>query len=269
MTIDWFSKKLTTIGLFLGFAILKQYSAFCMFLQNFAYQQYYYHKSFKKWTDYGFGLYHHIRFDWLGHHIEPQYNPWASIYYMCSNIPQENYYNLNHTNEFFGYYPFPNTLDTTSHSYDENERVFGVLNSIYYAFNFIKTAKFDVCYDYLVLMKYRGVYISRVGIYNGMKNLRKEDFSMEKTIKSVLVAEYTHPKMSGSIMLPLDTGYFITNNEILSPMFVKRALTYQSAPYVFDYGYKIRIMDSNIKYHVLDSTNFVLLKKTGCEIMKL
>lgn len=276
-----------------------------MFLQNFLYQQYYSHLVLQSWADFLFELYHHIMFDWFYKQIEPLYNPWVSVYYMCSSVPNENYYNLKKNNDFFGYYPFPNKLDLKD-THDENDRVFHVLNqrriqmghppgvdfnfrgnnledekrddpfqifdslnSIYYAFNFIKTARFDVCYDYLILLKYRNMYISRVGVYNGMKNLRKEDFSMEKAARSILIVEYTHPKMSKSIVLNIDSGYFLENNEILSPMFIRRTLAYQSEPYVFDYGYKIRFMDSNIRYHTMDSTSFVLLKKIGYEIVKI
>jgi len=276
--VDWAKTKITSFGVFLGFTCLKQYSAICVYLENLICDQYYKHLMFQSWMDYIFEWYHFLMVAILYRHMEPLYNPWISVFYMKSGAPNENYYNIKKSSGFIGYYPKRTSIplspsvtslldkQTKSRSHDH---IYEALNSIYYTFNFIKSIHFDTCYDYLILLNYKNVYISRVGIYNGMKNLRKEDFSMEKAARSILMVEYTHPKMTAPILLNIDTGYFIENNEILSPMFIRRALMYQSAPYVFDYSYKLKFMDSNIKSHTIDSHSFVLLKKQGYEIVAI
>jgi len=275
--VSWAKTQIISVSMFIGFTCLKKYSAICVIINNFIFEQYYNNQMIQYWMDILFEWYHFLMAAILCKYIEPLYNPWVTVFYMKSGTPNESYYNLKKNNEIVGFFPrfseialpFTYTEKLVLDKSVENNRVYEALNSIYYTYNFIKSVHFDTCYDYLIILKYKNVYISRVGIYNGMKNLRKEDFSMEKTMRSILMIEYIHPKMNSPILLNIDTGYFIENNEILSPMFIRRALMYQSAPYVFDYGYKIKFMDSNIKSHTIDSHSFVLLKKQGYEIITI
>ena len=251
--INWVKTKITTFGLFLGFSILQQYAACCMFFNKIFYEQYYKHIVLQNYMDYIFEWHHWFSTIVLNRQIEPLFNPWLSIFYMKSGEPNDGYHKIK--------------IDTTTATATENESIFKVLDHFYYVINFEKRT-FDVS-DYLVLLKHKNTYISRVGVYQGQKNLRKEDFSMEKAAKSILQVEYTHPKMPTPIVLHIDPGYFIENNEILSPMFIQRALMYGSAPYVFDKEYKLKIMDSHIKTFILDCHSFILLKKQGYQIIKL
>jgi hypothetical protein len=259
-------KFATSLGVMWGFFLLKQYSIVCVNLKNYIHDQYYNNKMVQVFLNFLFEWYHFLFIAILSKHMEPFYNPWLTIFYMKSGVANENYYNLSPTAQITELSKFGGLLQWNP-SQLNTESPYELFNNIYSTSNYIKTVYFDKCYDYLIIMKIKDVYISRVGIYNGTKNLRKEDFSLEKAARSILMIEYQHPKMTKPIALNIDTGYFIENNEILSPMFVQRCLMFQREPYVFDYSYKLKFMDSSIKNHTIDSNSFVLLKRSGYEII--
>jgi hypothetical protein len=60
--------------------------------------------------------------------------------------------------------------------------------------------------------------------------------------------EYRHPLMKRSLRLSVDSRYFVVNNELFSPLFVKRCLEYQNEPFVFDADYKITIFTANFQF---------------------
>ena len=273
---NWAKNKVSKIGISLGFECFKKYSEISILIENFLYDNYYKKGMIQVYMDFVFEWYHYFTTTIFCKSIEPLYNPWVSIFYMKSGKEMETYCHLKKNSEITEFFPRNSTaalpleigtplLDKT----EETMRIFEALNSIYYTYNFVKSVQFDTCYDYLIVLKYKNTYISRVGVYNGMKDLRKEDFSIEKTVRSILMVEYTHHKMAAPILLNIDSGYFIENNEILSPMFIYRALKYQNSPYVFDYTYKLKFMDSNIKSHTIDSNSFILLKKNGYEVISM
>lgn len=277
-------------GIKLGFAILKKYSNITMSIEKYLRDQYYKSGPMQNIMDYMFEWLHFFMVAFLYKYAEPFYNPWASIIYMKSGSVAENYFNLKKCqdsesypnnpfslspNSYFAYtYEFIQKITTTpamsiSEILNDPKNLYQILNSIYSTCNFIKTAHFDSGYDFLVLMKTKNCYISRVGKYNGMKNLREEDLSLTKAPKSILMAEYIHPSMKDPITLSIDPGFFIVNNEILSPMFVQRCLMHQSLPYVFDYNYKLRIMDNKISTFTIDNRTFILLTQQGYKFIEI
>ena len=288
--VDWAQTKFTSVFIFLGFNCLKIYSSICVFTKNLICEQYYKNIMLQSYMDVIFEWHHFFMTSVLKINTEPLYNPWISIYYMKFGKQNEKYYNIKKTVDLATIMDGPSynqrkDLSIEKDSQDSQDSqdisktqlvegsdmqsIGDILDFIYNAFNYIKTNHFDTCYDFLVLLKYKNFYISRVGIYEGIKNLRKEDFKTEKVAKSILMVEYTHPRMAKSIILNIDTGYFIENNEILSPMFIYRALNYQTSTFIFDYGYKLTVMDSNIKTFTIDSKNFILIKKNGYEIINI
>jgi hypothetical protein len=81
-----------------------------------------------------------------------------------------------------------------------------------------------------------------------------------------LTVEYSHPRMQKPILIEIDKGLFLENNHILSPLFIKRYLEYQSEPYYFDLDYKITIMDKNINLVDLCSNDYIEFNKKGYTI---
>jgi hypothetical protein len=74
-----------------------------------------------------------------------------------------------------------------------------------------------------------------------------------------LSIKYTHPLMKTPIYIDLDNGYYHVNNEILSPLFIKRYLEHQPLNYHFDLDYAIEILDNNVQTVELRSNQYILL----------
>ena len=83
----------------------------------------------------------------------------------------------------------------------------------------------------------------------------------ENTQKYFLSIEYRHPKMNDPIEIHLLPEYYITNNEILSSIFVLRYLEYQKQPYIFDEDYCLNIMDYKLNMITLKHNEFIQLTK--------
>ena len=86
---------------------------------------------------------------------------------------------------------------------------------------------------------------------------------IEKVSRQFLSILYSHPQMKETIPIDLDTSIYLVGNEILSAAFVERYLMYQSRPYVFDANYKLEMMNKKIQMFEMDSTQYVVLNKTG------
>jgi hypothetical protein len=105
----------------------------------------------------------------------------------------------------------------------------------------------------------------------GMVMLRNKDqYLCRQTKSSVLLTEvpplssvrflsieYRHPNMQTGIYFDLPTGMYTVDNEILSSLFVKRCLEYQSAPYIFDMNYTLHLIDQDIAELELFSGQFI------------
>ena len=63
---------------------------------------------------------------------------------------------------------------------------------------------------------------------------------------TLLSIYYYHPSMAEKIALKIPDGMYHVGNELLNANFVLRTLKMQSEPFVFDEGYEIQCMDSNI-----------------------
>lgn len=90
---------------------------------------------------------------------------------------------------------------------------------------------------------------------NQLLNITKNDY---KPVKSpFLTIEYSHPSMHKRIPIDLNKNDFLKNNQILSPLFIKRYLEYHYKPYFFDLDYRIHIMDKNIKMFDIGSSQYI------------
>jgi len=97
---------------------------------------------------------------------------------------------------------------------------------------------------------------------NNINNNNDTEYSKTKSSVSLLSVVYSHPRMEEKIVMDLPPEYFYVNNEILSPLFIKRYLEYQPNTYIFDDTYTISIMDNMINMISLTSKNSILLKES-------
>lgn len=82
----------------------------------------------------------------------------------------------------------------------------------------------------------------------------------------ILSVEYCHPSMKHTITLNIPRSMMLIGNQLLSLVFVRRCLEYQSESYVFDDNYTIRIMDATIKQYTLTWNQYLQLDCDDCII---
>ena len=120
----------------------------------------------------------------------------------------------------------------------------------------------DKVLEVMVTMKRGEQYIHSVFNKNEVE-VEPLEFPLKPSKSTFLSVEYTHPDMSKGVVMELDKNVFFLNNEILSPLFVRRWLEYQPLAFKYDMTYVIKIMDSNIKTMDLTSGQHIFLDKTG------
>jgi hypothetical protein len=59
----------------------------------------------------------------------------------------------------------------------------------------------------------------------------------------------------------MDDNWFIVGNELFTPSFVLRTLEYQPKYFLFDKGYKIRIMDTECNIREITADEYILVDK--------
>ena len=85
---------------------------------------------------------------------------------------------------------------------------------------------------------------------------------------SFISIEYTHPNMQSKIIITISKNTYFVNNIILSSVFIKRYLEYQSENYVFDDKYIVNLMDNNINMFSLKYNEYILIKEKTYEVIK-
>lgn len=271
---DYMKTWLVTYSLGLGLSCLNVYSNAYICIRKIAKKCYDENDSVRKYTDAVMNFVYIVRNRIQTYKTEPFYDVWFSIAYMQNDEYRDNYMNLN-TKEFV-YFPLLDYLclstvrrfiEFDSPEFENSVKklfkiIYGRLNSLPFR------ARCDYNTDYLILFKSPNKYVCRIGTFNRVFDPSKdsEDITLYRTKKPFLCVEYFHPKMEKKICLDIDTGFFVENNELLSPMFVHRCLVYQKEPYIYDSDYKIHILDKMMKTTSLDQTSYILITEYGYKI---
>jgi len=122
----------------------------------------------------------------------------------------------------------------------------------------------SIC-EFLVCAKNNSSYIYKV-INENYKEINIEFPIVLSNIKFISI-EYTHPIMKNSIVINLDKSNYSVGSEILSPIFIKRYLSYQSQNYYFDYDYEVKIIDGDLKSFSLKNGQYLALGLESYEII--
>lgn len=88
----------------------------------------------------------------------------------------------------------------------------------------------------------------------------------KKTHKHFMDISYEHPEMKSNIHIDLNSDLYVKDNQILSSAFVLRYLEYQPEPFVFDYNYKLNLMDDKLNMFELKPGQCIRLKTSKYEI---
>jgi hypothetical protein len=83
-----------------------------------------------------------------------------------------------------------------------------------------------------------------------------------------IAIEYKHPAMKEAIPIELDRSWFLSGNQLLSDVFVRRYLDYQPTPFYYDETYTITLIDNNMNIITIDNTQYVMLEKDNYRIIK-
>jgi hypothetical protein len=123
----------------------------------------------------------------------------------------------------------------------------------------------NIC-EFMVTLKYNSSYVYRV--IN--KDYKDEDIVLPAVASNVklISIEYTNPSQQQSIFIDLDKSIYMVGNEILSPIFIKRYLSYQSLSFHFDYDYVVNIIDGDLNTITLKSNQHILLHADKYEIIE-
>jgi hypothetical protein len=110
----------------------------------------------------------------------------------------------------------------------------------------------------MITMKMGKKYINRI-FFNKNEAKIETELPLVPSKHRFISVKYTHPNMDEPIFIDVNTEYYYANNEILSPLFIKRYLEYQPLIYDFDMNYELEIMDNDINTYVINSKQYILL----------
>jgi hypothetical protein len=202
--------------------------------------------------------YERIKAMYNDHRIEPFDNNWVCISILLKNdetlftgnqqIYIENYQHIKpHT-----------TPDVSKHEYYNNcLSYFGKIAAS------IAKSNNNVI-ETMVTMKLD----DRTAYHSFNKSTDEPTYSNTRSKASFLTIEYTHPKMKNRISMELEQDLYFTNNVILSSLFIKRYLEYQTEKFIFDENYTINLMDNTINMITLTYSQSILLSEDSYTIIK-
>ena len=180
--------------------------------------------------------------------FEPEYSPWINLTWMN--------YNNNIIEEYFDF------------SKDNN-------NSIeYMTINYESMLEFSskekiTNLNGIVIMKHDNKFRCNIIDADEAKNATegetKNDYS-PSTVKFITI-EYKHPDMIDGICIHLDRGWFLSGNQLLSNVFIRRYLDYQPTPFSFDERYTITLIDDDMNVSKLYNNQYVLIEKNSYSIL--
>ena len=177
-----------------------------------------------------------------GQRIEPMNNKWICISVLlkrnASFIGEE--FNYNET------YEFVNTDDILDPLKETSDNISSIVEST------------NNTLEGMITMKIGEKYINRI-FFNKNEPKMDTELPLVPSKHRLISVKYKHPNMDEPIFIDIDKEYYYTNNEILSPLFIKRYLEYQHLIYDFDMNYELEIMDNDINTYVINSKQYILL----------
>lgn len=177
-----------------------------------------------------------------GQRIEPMNDKWICISVLlkrnASFIGEE--FNYNET------YEFVNTNDILDPLKEMSDNISSIVEST------------NNTLEGMITMKIGEKYINRI-FFNKNEPKMDTELPLVPSKHRLISVKYKHPNMDEPIFIDIDKEYYYTNNEILSPLFIKRYLEYQHLIYDFDMNYELEIMDNDINTYVINSKQYILL----------
>lgn len=169
------------------------------------------------------------------------------------------------------------SVNQTSFGYSET--YFKVPNGIFYNSRIISQT-FETDCDYsmdkmncvpnvseiLNVLKYEDQYITYFCTAKKQDKLTRLQLPLSQSDVCFLTIEYVHPAMEKGIFIELDNGYYVANNCLFTPLFIRRCLEYQTASFFFDMDYELKLMDGDLNIFILTSRQWIQLSEKGYSI---
>ena len=253
-----------------GFSLLMTYSSYVDWAREICREVYREYPLVKHVTDelvyytiYTKSLYYRNR-------IEPKQSPWVSTSLSDTNSSTENMVFLEH------YYMFDDLVNDDDARENITNRSIAITDrSIAKKYEDICDASiqlsidFDTIHEILTILHTSGQYLTYFVSDSKQDNQRHIRLPATPSKVSFLSVEYIHPEMDQRIPLEIDSGYMITNNVLFSPLFVRRCLEYQTVPFIFDYDYTLRIMDSDVNTIEVKSNQHIHLNEKDYTLVEM
>jgi hypothetical protein len=177
-----------------------------------------------------------------GQKIEPMNNNW-----ICTSVLLKR--NANFIGEEYNYnetYEYMNTDEILQPLKETSDNISSIVEST------------NNTLEGMITMKNGEKYINRI-FFNKNEPKMETELPLVPSKHRLISVKYKHPNMDEPIFIDIDKEYYYANNEILSPLFIKRCLEYQPLIYDFDMNYELEIMDNDINTYVLTSKQYILL----------
>ena len=179
------------------------------------------------------------------HRFEPEYSPWINSTWLNGDNDT--------VEEYFDFSKDENVCQEYMNSYFETAIALAVQNSDPNAG--------------ILIMRYENK--TRCNIIEPCDPHETRDvYDFSTSNVKFIAIEYKHAGMKDAIPFELDRSWFLTGNQLLSDIFVRRYLDYQPAPFHYDETYTITLIDNDMNIITLDNTQYVLLEKDTYRIIK-
>lgn len=120
----------------------------------------------------------------------------------------------------------------------------------------------------MVTLKSGDIFFNKTYNKEVLMNTDEQLYSNIQSRVSFITIDYTHPDMPRKIIINIPKNAYYVNNIILSPLFLKRYLEYQSEEYVFDDKYLLKLMDNSINILSLRYNESILIKEKSYEVIR-
>lgn len=191
-----------------------------------------------------------------GYKVEPIQSNWVSTHILIRN---------NHLFKGNKYIHIENYQMMTTDLNPDCSYNGKIENGVMYFYNILQSLISSLMHvvDAIVVMKDGDRYIIR-------SILNKHTEFHHKASKSVFLSvAYKHPDIENPIAIEIPESMYQVGNVLLTPMFVKRYLEYQSLSYVFDEKYTLDIIDNDMNMLTMNSKQFGILTEEGWNIVDI
>jgi hypothetical protein len=176
------------------------------------------------------------------HRFEPEYSPWINSTWLNGDNDT--------VEEYFDFSKDENACQEYMNSYFETAIVLAMQN--------------QNPNDAILIMRYENK--TRCNIIEQKESRDVYEYSASN-VKFIAI-EYKHKLMKEAIPIELDRSWFLSGNQLLSDVFVRRYLDYQPTPFYYDETYTITLIDNNMNIITIDNTQYVMLEKDNYRIIK-